>query len=260
MHNMFLVALENVSKSFCRRGFFSRAMREHTRALQNVSLQVSRGEVFGLLGPNGSGKSTLLRLVSTALLPDSGKVTVAGFDTRSAGHKVRERVGFALASERSFFPRLTARENLEFFAALENVAWRECRERAHAALSSVGLLDAAEKQVMKLSSGMHQRLAIARALLKNPQILLLDEPSRSLDAAACRQLCELVHQLPETGTAVFIATHNFAEAAEVCDRTAILQHGEIAETLVTTGLDERELRSCYLEFTGAPAKHEAIPA
>src|SRR5262249_39936746 len=158
----------------------TRCVKEEVHALRNVSFELGTGEVLGLLGPNGSGKSTTLKLVSTLLLPDSGRVTVAGFETRSSGQAVRRRVGFALASERSFFPRLSARENLEFFAALEDISRNECRASTEQALVEVGLLDAAEKLVMKFSSGMHQRLGIARALLKRPHVLLLDEPSRSL--------------------------------------------------------------------------------
>src|SRR5438477_6319444 len=124
---MNMVVLESVSKTFRQRAFFSRTVNEETHALRQVSLEVAAGEVLGLLGSNGSGKSTTLKLVSTVLLPDSGRVTIGGFDTCLHGPAVRKCVGFALASERSFFPRLTARENLEFFAALENVPRRECR-------------------------------------------------------------------------------------------------------------------------------------
>src|SRR5882724_83044 len=131
---MDMVVFGSVSKVFRQRAFFSRAVNEETQALKNVSLEVAAGEVLGLLGPNGSGKSTTLKLISTVLLPDDGRVTVAGFDTRSHGQQVRRCVGFALASERSFFPRLTARENLEFFAALEDVPRCDCSDRVESAL------------------------------------------------------------------------------------------------------------------------------
>src|SRR5215831_10359624 len=160
------VVLESVGKVFRQRAVFSRSNNEEVHALTHVSFDVGVGEVLGLLGSNGSGKSTTLKLVSTLLLPDTGRVIVGGFDTRTCGQAVRERIGFALASERSFFPRLSARENLEFFGALENLSRSDCRERTDRALFEVGLIDSAEKQVMKFSSGMHQRLAIARALLK----------------------------------------------------------------------------------------------
>jgi ABC-2 type transport system ATP-binding protein len=257
------VVLESVSKIFQQRAFFSRAVKEETHALTNVSLVLAGGEALGLLGPNGSGKSTTLKLVSTVLLPDRGRLTVEGFDTRSQGQAVRKRVGFALASERSFFPRLTARENLEFFAALENVPHRDCRNRAESALLSVGLQDASDKQVMKLSSGMHQRLGIARALLKQPSVLLLDEPSRSLDIAVSVQLWQLIHELSDSGIAVLFATHNFAEAAEVCDRVAILQKGSLVSTLPTRSLTERQLRESYLHLTGGRESiswSEEVPA
>src|SRR5438270_8950192 len=124
------VVLESVHKIFRKSGFaFWRKRKAETHAVRGISLKVGGGEVLGLLGPNGSGKSTTLKLVSTVLLPDSGRVTIEKFDTRLDGPAVRKRVGFALASERSFFPRLTARENLEFFAALEDVPRRDCRNR-----------------------------------------------------------------------------------------------------------------------------------
>jgi ABC-type multidrug transport system ATPase subunit len=244
------VVLESVSKTFREGGFFSGVVKDETRALQKASLEAATGEVVGLLGPNGSGKSTTLKLVSTVLLPDDGRVLVEGFDTRCDGPAVRKRVGFALASERSFFPRLTARENLEFFAALEDVPRRECRDRVESVLNGVGLCDAAEKHVMKLSSGMHQRLGIARALLKNPSILLLDEPSRSLDLAAASHLWGLVRELANKGMSILMATHNFAEAAEVCERVAILQQGSLISTLSTRTLSERQLRESYLHLAG----------
>src|SRR5436190_10268164 len=146
------IVLESVHKKF-RKGFFSwRNSAAETHALRGISLEIPAGEVFGLLGPNGSGKSTTLKLVSTVLLPDSGRVLVGSADTRGQAQDVRRQVGFALESERSFFPRLTARENLEFFAALEDVPGRDVSTRVGSVLASVGLDDAAGKQVMKLSS------------------------------------------------------------------------------------------------------------
>lgn len=257
------VALERVSKIFRQKTFFTRSVREEVHALRNVSFELRAGGILGLLGPNGSGKSTTLKLVSTLLLPDSGRVTVAGFETRAAGQQVRKRVGFALASERSFFPRLTARENLEFFAALEEMSRNDCRERTEQALLDVDLADAAAKQVMKFSSGMHQRLAIARALLKRPQVLLLDEPSRSLDVSAAARLWDLIHGLSQSGIAILLATHNFAEAAEVCDRVAILQKGALLAATPTDKRNERQLRDFYLHITREPNLvpwNEEVPA
>jgi len=255
------VSLQAVTKTFQQKAFFSRKLKDETHALKGVSFEVHAGEVLGLLGPNGSGKSTTLKLVSTVLLSDSGRVQVGGFDAKSHGQQVRERVGFALASERSFFPRLTGRENLEFFAALEDVPRRECRARAESALTRAGLLDAADKQATKLSSGMYQRLAIARALLKRPAVLLLDEPSRSLDVAATAHLWGLIRGLSSAGMTILLATHNFAEAAEVCDRVAVLQNGSLADTFSTLTLSDRQLQRAYLELTDTKRRwSEEVPA
>ena len=257
------VSLESVSKIFRQRALFTRSIKEEVHALRNVSFELGRGEVLGLLGPNGSGKSTALRLVSTLLLPDSGCVTVAGFDTRSHGEAVRKRVGLALASERSFFTRLTARENLEFFAGLEDLSWRESRDRTERVLIEAGLTDAANKQVMKFSSGMHQRLAIARALLKRPSVLLLDEPSRSLDLAAATRLWGTIRDLSQSRIAILLATHNFSEAAEVCDRVAILRQGSLLTISPTATQNEHQLRNLYLQVAeeqSPAAWNEEVPA
>src|SRR6266568_4846299 len=257
------IVLESVHKKF-RKGFFSwRSSAAETHALRGISLEIATGEVFGLLGPNGSGKSTTLKLVSTVLLPDSGRVLVGGADTRARAQAVRRQVGLALASERSFFPRLTACENLEFFAALEDVPGREVSPRVDLVLASVGLEAAADKQVMKLSSGMYQRLGIARALIKRPSVLLLDEPTRSLDAAAASRLWELVGELSTNGITVLLATHNFEEAAQVCDRIAVLQHGKLLAAQRASNRSSEQLREFYLDITGEEREvrwPEGVPA
>ena len=245
------IVFESVHKIFRQRGlFFWRKQRPETQALKAISLTVSSGEVLGLLGPNGSGKSTTLKLISTMLLPDDGQVLVEGWNTRRYGQEVRRKVGFAVASERSFFPRLTVRENLEFFAALENVRRRDMVEQIEFVLSQVSLAEVAGKQVMKLSSGMYQRLGIARAMIKKPAILLLDEPTRSLDAASAHELCNLIRDLSATGTTIVLATHNFEEAAAVCDRVALLKQGEAIAIENVKAFAAEELRDFYLEMTG----------
>jgi ABC-2 type transport system ATP-binding protein len=245
------IGFEAVHKIFRQRGFFFlRKQGGETHALRKLSLTVKAGEVLGLLGPNGSGKSTTLKLISTMLLPDRGEVTVKGWNTRHDGQEVRRTVGFAVASERSFFPRLTIRENLNFFAALENVCRHDVSARVETVLSCVSLWHVAEKQVMKLSSGMHQRLGIARAMIKKPSILLLDEPTRSLDAVAADELWRLIQNLSAAGTTVILATHNFEEATAVCDRVALLKKGELIAVKNTENVAAEELRDFYLEMTG----------
>ncbi len=258
------IVFDGVHKDFGRRGFFFlRKQRAETHALKEVSLRVSAGEVLGLLGPNGSGKSTTLKLISTMLLPDRGKVLVRGWDTARYGLEVRRSVGFAIASERSFFPRLTVRENLEFFAALENVRRRYVPECIESVLAQVSLNEVGGKQVMKLSSGMYQRLGIARAMIKRPAILLLDEPTRSLDVAAADELWTLIRNLSAMGTTVLLATHNFEEAAVVCDRVALLKQGELMAIEKAAGFATVQLRDFYLEVTSDSAGEKfrmSIPA
>ena len=249
------IVLDRVHKFFGGNKFpFWREPGEMTHALRNVCFTVTTGEVLGLLGPNGSGKSTTLKLISTMLLPDEGRVLVEGSDTRRQGQAVRRNVGFALAAERSFFPRLTARENLEFFAALENVGRKEALERVEAVLSRVRLTEFARKQVMKYSSGMYQRLGIARALIKSPSVLLLDEPTRSLDMRAAEELRQLVKEASSSGLTVLLATHNFEEAAAICDRVVLLHRGALLNQQQAGRLHAAQLREFYREMTSEEAE------
>jgi ABC-2 type transport system ATP-binding protein len=248
------VVLESVTKRFRHRpalfNWFSRERTGETCALNEISLQLGTGKVLVLLGPNGSGKTTTLKLISTILLPDSGRVLVEGADTSSQAAKARKHVGFAVANERSFFPRLSARENLEFFAALEDVPRKLRPARLEAMLEQTGLLDAADTLVMKFSSGMYQRLGIARALIKRPSVILLDEPTRSLDPASTARFWNLVRELAARGASVILTTHSFHEAIAVGDFVAVLHRGRLAAYHKIGNADVEDLRSLYFQTTG----------
>jgi ABC-2 type transport system ATP-binding protein len=250
------IHFESVSKVF-RRGHFlfnRRGNRDQqpTCALREVSICVAPGEVLALLGPNGSGKTTLLKLISTVLLPDAGRVMVGGQDTRTAGASIRKRIGFVVASERSFFPRLSARENLDFFAALDDVPRADRRGRIDRLLSQVGLHEQSNILAMKFSTGMYQRLGIARALLKKPSVVLLDEPTRSLDPAAAVDFWDSINALRDEGATVIVATHNFDEAAALSDSVAILQRGRLLQHATLRRSTSQQLRSLYLDVTAEP--------
>jgi ABC-2 type transport system ATP-binding protein len=169
------VVFESVRKIFRHRpalfNWLGRERGGETIALKDVSFSAGRAEVLVLLGPNGSGKTTALKLISTMLLPDAGSVRVGSFDARRDAGEVRRQVGIAVAAERSFFPRLSASENLDFFAALDEVPRNERARRIKEVLRDTGLEEQADTLVMKFSSGMYQRLGIARALVKRPRLL-----------------------------------------------------------------------------------------
>jgi len=250
------VVFESVRKIFRHRpalfNWLGKERGGETFALRDVSFSAAQAQVLVLLGPNGSGKTTALKLISTMLLPDAGSVRVGGFDARRDAGAVRRQVGIAVAAERSFFPRLSARENLEFFSALDEVPRRERAQRIQEVLRDTGLEEQADTLVMKFSSGMYQRLGIARALVKRPCVLLLDEPTRSLDAATTAHFWATIRGLArQQQTTVLLATHNFAEAAAVADRLLLLHRGELlADRSVEDSETADSLRSFYFRMTG----------
>lgn len=228
------ISVERVTKTFPRPGSgwigFGRASRLH--ALKEVDLEVRQGEVVGLLGPNGAGKTTLLEILATLLLPDGGSAQVGGHDVQRRAPKVRSVISYCAASVLAFYPRLTGVENLEFFAALNDVPPAQARARVVAALDRVGINGAANVRVECYSEGMKQRLSLARALITSAPILLLDEPTRSLDPAAQREFWRLLRDtlVEKLGNTVLLVTHSVAEAQAVCDRVAFMQDGEILRT------------------------------
>jgi ABC-2 type transport system ATP-binding protein len=218
------------------------------RALRGVDLHVKTGEIFGLLGPNGAGKTTLVKILSCLVLPDRGRALIGGEDVRQE-QKVKPRLGLVHSDERSFYWRLSGRENLRFFARLYDVPGPKIDSRIDELLKKVDLYEAAPRRFSDYSSGMKQRLAIARALLHDPPILLMDEPTRSLDPAASLSLRALIRDelKGRDGKTILLATHNLREAEALCDRIAILvagtvrQVGTIAEVR-RWGVDERQFR------------------
>lgn len=232
-----VVSAERLTKSFTPRRRVRDIVRFGIRprgvtVVDQVTLEIRGGEVFGLLGPNGAGKTTIFKMLSTMIAPDSGSARVAGLDVMRDAAAVRALLANVPADDRSLNWRLSAYENLLLFAALQRVPREAVAARIRWALQTVKLDDARGTRVVEFSSGMKQRLLIARALLTEPAILLLDEPTRTLDPLSARELRrflreELVGQL---GCTILLATHNADEAFGFCDRVAVLHHGRVLAT------------------------------
>jgi ABC-2 type transport system ATP-binding protein len=197
------------------------------KAVDGMTFRVEPGEVFGLLGPNGAGKTTTVRLLNGILPPSSGSARVFGLDPVTDGAAIRKRTG-VLTETPALYERLSARENLEFFATLQNLLRPELDRRVNDMLAFFDLSSRAADKVETYSKGMKQRLALARALVHQPPLLFLDEPSSGLDPEAAQQVDDLIADLGRTdGQTVILATHNLLEAQRLCDRVVIMNHGRI---------------------------------
>jgi ABC-2 type transport system ATP-binding protein len=202
------------------------AIDQEVVALRGVDVNVGSGEVVGLVGPIGAGKTTLLKIVSTLLQPTTGYVIVDGHDPRHDARAVRDRIGLVLADDRALYWRLTGRENLEFFGVMHGLTTRDARARAGVLLDQVGLASR-DKLVFGYSSGMRARLSLARALLTQPPLLLLDEPTRALDPVASAAVAEMLRQLAADGVAVFLSSHRLDEIETACDRIVVVTDGAV---------------------------------
>ena len=227
---MSAVIVQNLSKtyptSFPRlKEFFRLPVKPSVEALKNVSFEIEEGEIFGLIGKNGAGKTTLTKIIATLVQPTDGQISVKSFDSVRDEVKVRSLVGLATAEERSFYWRLTAEQNLIFFARLYGMKDRQARRRISEIFEQLDLSELKKRRFAELSTGNKQRLAVARALLATPPVLLLDEPTRSLDPLAAAAMRNLVRSF--RGVSVLLTSHNLSEVEELCNRVAIISKGEI---------------------------------
>jgi len=228
-------------------------------AVDHVSFSVREAEIFGVLGPNGSGKSTLIRLIATLLLPDAGSITVFGHDVVSQSMEVQRLIN-RVSVEASFFKKLSPMENLLYGARLYGMEGKETRRKVVEILTRLGLEQNTIRQPMEeMSRGMQQKVAIARALLSQPRLLLLDEPTTGLDPRSKREVQAVVRELNEQhGTTILLTTHDMGEAEALCHRIAIVDNGRIValdtpaalKTLIPRNGHEPTLEEVFLELTG----------
>jgi ABC-2 type transport system ATP-binding protein len=226
------ISTTGLTKRFARtsgyRDLFRIRKKQWITAVQDVTLDIKEGEFFGFLGPNGAGKTTFIKMLCTLVLPSSGKASVFGNDVEKQDQTVKKLVGLVNAEERSFYWRLTGYENLRFYASLYQLFGKQAKERIDLLLKLVDLDKQSDMRFQNYSSGMRQKLAIARGLLSDPKVLFVDEPTRSLDPVSAQAVRNFLKEkvIGEKKTVV-LATHNLTEAEQLCDRLAIMDHGRV---------------------------------
>jgi ABC-2 type transport system ATP-binding protein len=232
-------------------------------ALDGVSLTIPQREIHGLLGPNGAGKTTLVKILSTVLLPTSGRARVLGHDVVEETQVVRPLIGIVFGGERGLYWRLSGRQNLEYWGALYKLSARASRARAQELLERVGLAEKADERVEQYSRGMKQRLHLARGLMGDGRVLFLDEPTTGMDPLAAREFRTLIGELRAEGRTVLLATHDMAEAETVCDRVTLIDRGKIIATESPRTLGHLLSRFQRIDVDGAPepvlAEIRALP-
>lgn len=231
-------------------------------AVRGVSLTISPREVLAFLGPNGAGKTTTIKMIAGLIRPDSGQVRIAGIDPHQHPQALRG-VGAVLEGNRNLYWRLTPLENLEYFGVLRQMPRREARRRAQLLLEEFDLTDKAKVPVQKLSRGMQQKIAIAVALIHQPQLLLLDEPTLGLDVESGETVKKLVRQVADSGCAILLTTHQLNVAEVLSDRVAVIRQGQIIAEQSTQELIRRFSSAAYhIEFEGSlsATKKSAIVA
>lgn len=228
------ISIRNLSKTYPvpfrrLRALFRRPVKEPVEALRDVTFDVQSGEIFGLIGRNGAGKTTLTKIVATLVQPTTGTVTVRGSDSVLHDEQVRRQIGLATAEERSSYWRLTGEQNLMFFARLHGLSDRIAKQRIQELFAKLELEEVARRRFGEMSTGNKQRLAVARAMLSHPPVLLLDEPTRSLDPLAAARMRELISSLAKQDppVSILLTSHNLAEVETLCERVAIISRGRI---------------------------------
>ena len=222
------IQIEHVSKTFVRKGQvgWSRRRVESREVLKDVSLEVNRGEVVTILGRNGSGKTTLARILSTLVVPDAGQASICGYNVVLESKEVKKRIGVVLNSgDTGFQPRLSGFANLEYYSGLYGIPMKFARERIRILLAEFDLADRGSDQYQSYSTGMRRRLAIAKSILPDPMVLLLDEPTLGVDPWSTEHIHKLLLELAGRGTTILCMTNNLSEAKSLGSRTLVLEKG-----------------------------------
>jgi ABC-2 type transport system ATP-binding protein len=233
------------------------ASREPVAALRDTSFTVHTGEIVGLVGPNGAGKTTLIRIIATLLEPTTGRVSIGGVDIAGEPSRARQSIGLVLSDDRGLYWRMTGRQNLEFFGVMAGLSPSASRSRAGELLELVDLHER-DKLVFGYSAGMRTRLNLARALLSDPQLLVLDEPTRGLDPLATHQVAGILEERAAEGKAVLLSSHRLDEVSEVCDRVVALVGGRVKFAGRPSDLDDRG-GGAASALIALLSEHEEVP-
>lgn len=221
------VYVEDLQRVFVSKKGLIRKEKTTVHALKGISFDIKKGEIFGLLGENGAGKTTTIKILTTLLLPTSGKVRVLGMDPVTEEKKIRPLINFVFGGERSLYWRLSARENLQYFCDLYKIDYRLQKKKIDEVLEIVKLSDRADERVETYSKGMKQRLQIARGMINNPEIIFLDEPTIGLDPVGAMDLRTTIRNLQAMGKTLLLTTHYMYEADDLCNRIGIMKKGEM---------------------------------
>ncbi len=259
-----ILEAQDLHRTFVSTTGVLRRQRKVVEAVSGVSFEIEPGELFGLLGPNGAGKTTTIKMLITLLLPTSGRATILGKDVVSDAREVRRHIGYVFGGDRGLYERLSALDNLRYFAELYAVPAREQRARIGQLLELVGLTGREKERVEGFSRGMRQRLHIARGLLHDPDLLFLDEPSIGIDPVGARELRQTISTLRDAGKTILLTTHYMFEADELCDRIAVIRTGRLVAEGTPEQLKARVTAGSVIEveaFGTATARPEdRLPA
>lgn len=242
-----MIRVENVTKQF---GNFT--------AVRKLSFEVGKGEIFGLLGENGAGKTTTLRMLATMLKPTNGTAIMAGFDIMKEPEKVRSKIGILFGGETGLYDRLSCEENIAYFGQLNDMSRDKITDRVKTMAKVFGMEEYIKRRAGKLSKGMKQKVAFARAIIHDPDIMLFDEPTSGLDVSATRDVHEFIRTCKKDGKTIVFSSHTMSEVEKLCDRIAIINKGELVEKGELEGLKSKyscdNLEDIFIRLVGGKSE------
>lgn len=251
------IEVKDLTREYVTRSFFGKASKI-TTALAGITFDVRQGELFGLIGPNGAGKTTTIKILTTLLTRTSGSALVLGMDVNKQVYEIRKRIGIVFGGERGLYNRVTALENMKYFSDLYGVDPRVSKKRIPELIKLVGLDSRENERVERYSRGMKQRLHIAKALVNDPELVFLDEPTIGLDPAGARDIREMVREMEKWGKTILLTTHYMFEADELCRRIAVISKGKIVALDTPSGLKKLVKDISVLELQTYGATEEFV--